>query len=75
MDTHILGAFKWGTVDVLYEADFLATINRTGSSEFRLTRGESAALAGVMEEFMRGNDHFMLYIRFGFTVVYMPNRK
>lgn len=34
-------------------SDFLSTINGIGSSEFKLTRGESVALAGVMEEFMR----------------------
>lgn len=34
-------------------SDFLSTINGIGSSEFKLTRGESAALAGVMEAFMK----------------------
>ena len=34
-------------------SDFLSTINGIGSSEFKLTRGESVALAGVMEEFMK----------------------
>lgn len=34
-------------------SDFLSTINGIGSSQFKLTRGESVALAGVMEEFMR----------------------
>lgn len=34
-------------------SDFLSTINGIGSSEFKLTRGESVVLAGVMEEFMR----------------------
>lgn len=34
-------------------SDFLSTINGIGSSGFKLTRGESEALAGVMEEFMR----------------------
>lgn len=34
-------------------SDFLSTINEIGSSQFKLTRGESVALAGVMEEFMR----------------------
>lgn len=34
-------------------SDFLSTINGNGSSEFKLTRGESVALAGVMEAFMR----------------------
>ena len=33
-------------------SDFLSTINGTGSSAFKLTRGESVALAGVMEAFM-----------------------
>ena len=37
-------------------SDFLSTINGTGSSQFKLTRGESAALAGVMEEFMRADE-------------------
>lgn len=34
-------------------SDCLSMINGNGSSEFKLTRGESVALAGVMEEFMR----------------------
>lgn len=34
-------------------SDFLSTINGINSSEFKLTRGESVALAGMMEEFMR----------------------
>lgn len=34
-------------------SDFVSTINGIGSSGFKLTRGESEALAGVMEEFMR----------------------
>ena len=34
-------------------SDFLSTINGIESSEFKLTRGESVALAGVMEEFMK----------------------
>lgn len=34
-------------------SDFISTINRINSSEFKLTRGESTALAGVMEAFMR----------------------
>ena len=34
-------------------SDFLSMINGNSSSEFKLTRGESVALAGVMEEFMK----------------------
>jgi len=34
-------------------SDFLSKINGNGSSEFKLTRGESAALADIMERFMR----------------------
>lgn len=34
-------------------SDFLSLINGSSSSEFKLTRGESAALAGIMEQFMR----------------------
>ncbi len=37
-------------------SDFLSTINGINSSEFKLTRGESVALAGMMEEFMRGRE-------------------
>ena len=33
-------------------SDFLSTINGTGKSEFKLTREESIALAGVMEKFL-----------------------
>jgi predicted dehydrogenase len=33
-------------------SDFLSMINGNSSSEFKLTRGESVALAGVMERFM-----------------------
>ena len=34
-------------------SDFLTMVNRVGKSGFQLTRGESIALAGIMEEFMR----------------------
>ena len=34
-------------------SDFLSVINGYSNSEFKLTRGESVALAGVMEEFMK----------------------
>ncbi len=34
-------------------SDFLSMINGNRSSEFKLTRGESEALAGIMEAFMR----------------------
>ncbi|MCI8724733.1 MAG: Gfo/Idh/MocA family oxidoreductase [Hungatella sp.] len=34
-------------------SDCLSMINGNGSSEFKLTRGESTALAGVMEAFMK----------------------
>ncbi len=34
-------------------SDFLSMINGSGSSEFKLTRGESAAIAGLMEDFMK----------------------
>lgn len=34
-------------------SDFLSMINGYESSEFKLTRGESVAMAGVMERFMR----------------------
>lgn len=34
-------------------SDFLSTINGDNSSEFKLTRGESVALADIMEQFMR----------------------
>ncbi len=37
-------------------SDFLSTINGIGSSEFKLTRGESVTLAGVMEAFMRAEE-------------------
>ena len=37
-------------------SDFLCTINGSNSSEFKLTCGESTALAGVMEEFMKERD-------------------
>ena len=33
-------------------SDFLSMINGSSSSEFKLTRGESAALAGIMERFL-----------------------
>ncbi len=33
-------------------SDFLSMINGSSSSEFKLTRGESAAMAGIMERFM-----------------------
>ena len=33
--------------------DFLSTINGNNSNEFKLTRGESIALAGMMEQFMK----------------------
>ena len=34
-------------------SDFLSTVNGSNNSDFKLTRGESVALAGIMEEFMR----------------------
>lgn len=34
-------------------SDFLSMINGSSSSEFKLTRGESTALAGIMEQFMK----------------------
>ena len=34
-------------------SDFLNMINDVGKSGFKLTRGESMALAGFMEEFLR----------------------
>ena len=34
-------------------SDFLSMITGNGSNEFKLTRGESAALAGIMEEFIK----------------------
>ncbi len=34
-------------------SDFLSMINGNGNNEFKLTRGESVALAGMMEEFMK----------------------
>ncbi len=34
-------------------SDFLSMINGSSSSEFKLTRGESAAMAGIMERFLR----------------------
>ncbi len=34
-------------------SDFLSMINGSSSSEFKLTRGESAAMAGIMERFIR----------------------
>jgi choline-phosphate cytidylyltransferase len=34
-------------------SDFLALINGSSSSEFKLTRGESVALAGIMERFLQ----------------------
>ena len=34
-------------------SDFLSTINGDNSSEFKLTRGESIALADIMEQFMK----------------------
>ena len=33
-------------------SDFLSLINGSSSSEFKLTRGESAAMAGIMERFL-----------------------
>ena len=33
-------------------SDFLSMINGNGNNEFKLTRGESVALAGMMERFM-----------------------
>jgi len=34
-------------------SDFLSTVNRTGKSEFKLTREESIVLAGIMEKFLK----------------------
>ena len=34
-------------------SDFVSTINGIGSSDFKLTRGESVVLAGVMERFLK----------------------
>ena len=34
-------------------SDFISMINGNGSSDFKLTRGESVALAGIMERFMK----------------------
>ena len=34
-------------------SDFLSMINGTSNSEFKLTRGESIKLAGIMEQFMK----------------------
>ncbi len=34
-------------------SDFLSMINGSSNSEFKLTRGESAALAGIIEKFMK----------------------
>lgn len=34
-------------------SDFLSMINGSSNSEFKLTRGESVALAGIMEQFMK----------------------
>lgn len=34
-------------------SDFLSMINGSSNSEFKLTRGESAAMAGIMEQFMK----------------------
>lgn len=34
-------------------SDFLSMINGSSSSEFKLTRGESVALAGIMEQFLK----------------------
>lgn len=34
-------------------SDFLSMINGSSISEFKLTRGESAAMAGIMEQFMK----------------------
>lgn len=35
-------------------SDFLSMINGSNQSEFKLTRGESVVMAGVMEQFLRG---------------------
>ncbi len=37
-------------------SDFLSMINGSSSSEFKLTRGESVALAGIMEQFMNAEN-------------------
>lgn len=34
-------------------SDFLSMINGSSNSEFKLTRGESAAMAGIMEKFLK----------------------
>jgi len=44
-------------------SDFLSMINGNGSSEFKLTRGESVALADVMERFMRAEGRMQRGIR------------
>ena len=36
-------------------SDMLALINRTATNDFKLTRGESIALAEIMEKFMKEN--------------------
>ena len=36
-------------------SDFLSTINGSSRSDFKLTRKESVALAGVMEQFLKEN--------------------
>ncbi|MCI9033369.1 MAG: Gfo/Idh/MocA family oxidoreductase [Lachnospiraceae bacterium] len=35
-------------------SDFLSMINGSNNSEFKLTRGESVVLAGIMEQFLKG---------------------
>lgn len=37
-------------------SDFLSMINGSSISEFKLTRGESVALAGIMEQFMKAEN-------------------
>lgn len=36
-------------------SDFLSTINGSSKNEFKLTRGESTAIAGIMEKFLKEN--------------------
>ena len=36
-------------------SDLLALINQTEKNDFKLTRGESVALAGIMEQFIKEN--------------------
>lgn len=36
-------------------SDFLSMINGSSKNEFKLTRGESTAIAGIMEEFLKKN--------------------